>query len=309
MDEKNFRASASVDAADPARRYANMAARELSISRQREDLDKREAEYSQRIKDVEDSFSKRIHTIERRENEVKRQQDRFDKLLDEFHKERITFHAAVKEREEALTLGMAELESEKKRYLEEAAKKIQQKSEKYVAQALVFLGTKEKRFHTYSAIWSCVGAGAIFLAVGIAAWATVLFVPDHEAKISWQFLLFISLKGLILVGLSLALARYAFLFSSRYMKEALKNAERRHAIQFGAFYLDSYGGAADWTQVKEAFKDWNISLVSDGKNVLEEGNLDPTIGSSSSEIIAQFKNFSEEFGKISTTLINALKKE
>jgi len=43
------------------------------------------------------------------------------------------------------------------------------------------------------------------------------------------------------------------------MQEALKNADRRHAINFGKFYLESYGAAAEWSQVKEAFEHWNIS--------------------------------------------------
>jgi hypothetical protein len=51
------------------------------------------------------------------------------------------------------------------------------------------------------------------------------------------------------------------------MQEALKNADRRHAINFGKFYLESYGAAADWTQVKEAFEHWNIT----GANAFTRG--------------------------------------
>lgn len=59
------------------------------------------------------------------------------------------------------------------------------------------------------------------------------------------------------------------------MREALKNADRRHAINFGKFYLESYGAAADWTQIKEAFEHWNIT----GDNAFsksEESKLDVT---------------------------------
>jgi hypothetical protein len=59
------------------------------------------------------------------------------------------------------------------------------------------------------------------------------------------------------------------------MREALKNADRRHAINFGKFYLESYGAAADWTQIKEAFEHWNIA----GENAFskpENGKLDIT---------------------------------
>jgi hypothetical protein len=43
------------------------------------------------------------------------------------------------------------------------------------------------------------------------------------------------------------------------MREALKNGDRRHAINFGKFYLESYGAAAEWSQIKEAFEHWNIA--------------------------------------------------
>lgn len=57
----------------------------------------------------------------------------------------------------------------------------------------------------------------------------------------------------------IAFARYAFIFSNSYMHESLKNSERRHAINFGKFYLEAYGANASWEQVKEAFQHWNIS--------------------------------------------------
>jgi hypothetical protein len=52
------------------------------------------------------------------------------------------------------------------------------------------------------------------------------------------------------------------------MREALKNADRRHAINFGKFYLESYGAAAEWSQVKEAFEHWNIT----GENAFSPKN-------------------------------------
>lgn len=84
------------------------------------------------------------------------------------------------------------------------------------------------------------------------------------------------LKGIIAVALLVGLAKYSFLFSSSYMQEALKNADRRHAINFGKFYLESYGAAADWAQVKEAFEHWNIS----GTNAFTRSdNYLPDVGS------------------------------
>ncbi|MBE4012868.1 hypothetical protein HJ059_23770 [Vibrio parahaemolyticus] len=65
-------------------------------------------------------------------------------------------------------------------------------------------------------------------------------------------------RGLVVLTMFVALARYAFIFSNSYMHESLKNGERRHAINFGKFYLEVYGADASWSDIKEAFEHWNI---------------------------------------------------
>jgi hypothetical protein len=99
------------------------------------------------------------------------------------------------------------------------------------------------------------------LIVGILFFAFIsissaIILPE---KITWEFITFIVFKGIIAAALLAGLAKYAFLLSTSFMQESLKNADRRHAINFGKFYLESYGAAADWSQVKEAFENWNIS--------------------------------------------------
>lgn len=42
------------------------------------------------------------------------------------------------------------------------------------------------------------------------------------------------------------------------MVEALRNADRSHAISFGEFYLNAFGEDLEWKEVKEAFQHWNI---------------------------------------------------
>jgi len=46
------------------------------------------------------------------------------------------------------------------------------------------------------------------------------------------------------------------------MSEALKSADRIHAISFGKFYLKVYGARATWPEVREAFQHWNIDRTS-----------------------------------------------
>lgn len=78
-------------------------------------------------------------------------------------------------------------------------------------------------------------------------------------KFSWSFFLFIVFRGLIVITMFVALARYAFIYSNSYMHESLKSGERRHAINFGKFYLEAFGVNSSWEQIKEAFQHWNIN--------------------------------------------------
>jgi hypothetical protein len=95
--------------------------------------------------------------------------------------------------------------------------------------------------------------------IGFFGYITLSSALTLPNPITWEFIAFSVFKGLVAVALLAGLAKYSFLFSSSYMQEALKNADRRHAINFGKFYLESYGAAAEWSQVKEAFEHWNIT--------------------------------------------------
>ena len=60
------------------------------------------------------------------------------------------------------------------------------------------------------------------------------------------------------VGLTLAFSRLSFTLGKAHMVEALRNADRKHAISYGEFYLNAKGKDIDWSELKEAFQHWNI---------------------------------------------------
>lgn len=128
-----------------------------------------------------------------------------------------------------------------------------------MADALDTLDRKEKQFHLISKLWSAAGAGSLAIGIAFFAYVTLSTTISFPTQITWELLVFSVFKGLVSIALLAGLAKYSFLFSNSYMHEALKNADRRHAINFGKFYLESYGAAADWSQVKEAFEHWNIA--------------------------------------------------
>lgn len=249
-------------------------ARELELSRYREIIEQQEREldaYRTRLKeeqlekerDLRKEFDEREKYFIERERKLAERQKELEKQFHiravEAEELRSRLEKEVREREVQLKRAHLDLQQEKERLTEESRKKLEQTSRDYVSDALEVLSSKESTFHRISKIWS--GVGAASLIVGFGLFVTITFTTDISSlnDISWPFLIFTLFKGLVAVGLLLGVAKYSYMFSSSYMQESLKNADRRHAINFGKFYLESYGATADWSEVKEAFEHWNIT--------------------------------------------------
>lgn len=224
--------------------------------RTQEEQLKRELSFRQELEQREKMFAEREKKLMARqrdfEDHLNRRQVETETLRDRLQHE-------IAEREAQLHAAMVNLTQEKERYNEESRKKIEKTSKDYVADALQTLANKETEFHSISKRWSVVGALGLAAAIGFLGYLSFSTAIAMPTQVTWEFIVFSAFKGLIVTALLAGLAKYAFLFSRSYMQEALKNADRRHAINFGKFYLESYGAAADWGQVKEAFEHWNIA--------------------------------------------------
>lgn len=240
--------------------------RELMEIQQREfDAYRKRAKEEQLAQEAE--FLKELEAREKmfaqREKQLASRQREFEQRL--MHRQAETEHlrerlqTEIAERESKVQQALIDLAREKERYNEESRKKIEATSKDYVADALDTLDKKEAQFHRISKIWSVIGAASLAGSIGFFGYITLSSAVSLPSPITWEFIAFSVFKGLVAVALLAGLAKYSFLFSSSYMQEALKNADRRHAINFGKFYLESYGAAAEWSQVKEAFEHWNIT--------------------------------------------------
>jgi hypothetical protein len=253
---------------------AKLTAREAEFLKYRELVERQQREldvYRARLKeeqiarerDLQKEMEARERVFAEREQKLLARQRSFEEML--MHRQaeadalRNHLQKEIAEREAELQKARLELQQEKERYTEESRKKIERTSKDYVADALDTLDKKERQFHVISKIWAVVGASALVAAIGFFGYVSLSTAYSLPNPITWEFLVFSIFKGLIAIALLAGLAKYSFLFSNSYMQEALKNADRRHAINFGKFYLESYGAAADWTQVKEAFEHWNIT--------------------------------------------------
>jgi hypothetical protein len=232
----------------------------------------REKELQAELEARERHFADRERNFYARQTEIEhhllKRQEEADALRVKLERELIA-------REEKLQDALQQLKQEKERYTEESRKKIERTSKDYVLDALSALDNKEAQFHLISKIWSAIGATSLAGGLAFFGYITISSIGNIPNPVTWEFIAFSVLKGLIAVALFAGLAKYAFLFSNSYMREALKNADRRHAINFGKFYLESYGAAAEWPQIKEAFEHWNI-IGTNAFSKPEESQLDVT---------------------------------
>lgn len=229
---------------------------ELYRSRLRDEQIAREHQFQEEFERREALFNEKEKKLLERQRDFEHQLIRRQSEVESL---RAHLRDEVGSRETQLQQALLDLKQEKERYNEENRTRIERTSKNYVADALKILDEKERQFHLISKVWSGVGAAALLMGLCFFAYITLSTVISLPETISWEFIVFSIVKGLVAVTLLAALSRYAFILGNSYMREALKNADRRHAINFGKFYLESYGAAADWSQVKEAFEHWNIA--------------------------------------------------
>ncbi|WP_368204971.1 hypothetical protein [Aeromonas sp. s5] len=289
--------------------------REKELSRYKGIIEKQERElntYRVRLKEEQYLREKEMrkeleererYFIEREKKLIERQKEfemHFHKREMETESLRDHLQKEISIREADLKRAFDELALEKDRLTKESREKIEQTSKNYVEDALELLSSKESQFHTMSKIWSSIGALCLVIGVIFFIVVTFKYGSMNSNDITWQFLLFTLFKGGVTVGLLVGISKYAYVFSSSYMHESLKNADRRHAINFGKFYLQSYGAAADWAEVKEAFEHWNISGTNAFTRKEPAGGDETTLDKAVQAIEKTEKCISEIKGKIKT---------
>lgn len=249
------------------------------------------AEYQKREKELEDTFAKKEEQLLERERNHARDVDEFQKRIkrqeeilnnqrirlseevDIFNKDKNSYLARYEEKikeveaekkanRELLNESIKKVEAESAQSRKELNEKIVRSSQTYITEAIRELKSKERKYQIFSIICSSLGgialAGALAYFIDLA-YKSAQAIPD---KMTWEIVVFLTLKGFISISLLAGFSRYAYILSNTYLKEALKIADRMHAISFGKFYLDSYGSTHEWEQVKEVFENWNINSTS-----------------------------------------------
>ena len=157
----------------------------------------------------------------------------------------------VKSRVSSL-LGRQAAESKQR---EEIQVQFRSKAADFISASLSNLDKRENRERNSSIFWYITSGLALLSGVAFSFWR--LSRSDFTES-SLFSTLEVGITSTVAVGLTLAYSKFAFTLGKAHMVEALRNADRRHAISFGDFYLNAKGSDVEWDELKEAFQHWNI---------------------------------------------------
>lgn len=245
--------------------------------------------------DLDEAIKAREDVLRSFEDESRLKQAHYDRMVDEARQRLASLQdsilaqeEALKERENILALKVAEFEEANKRQVQQ---RIELKVPEFVTAALGVLELRENLYRKKALHWAIHGAVVLIVAI-VSAIAISLFGYLYGGPISdlgWQALVFVSFKGLVVMGVLGLWAKHAFNVSSAYMHEAIKRSDRAHAINFGKLYLEIYGNSVDRKELISVFENWNIASESAFSKVVAPG-FEPKILDKISEIIKGSKD-------------------
>lgn len=161
------------------------------------------------------------------------------------------------------------------------AQRIEANAAEYIGEAIQSLERLETRYRFVGSAWYVAGFVALILGIAFA-FISVASVASSPGR-TWVDFAILSLKTIVIVGLLGACSKYAFVLGRSYVSEALKSADRIHAISFGKFYLRVFSSTATWPELKEVFQHWNIDRASSFAS-LDSSHFDPRVIESVVEI-------------------------
>ncbi len=159
----------------------------------------------------------------------------------------------------------------------------------FVNEAVVRQQEHEAKNRRAAQLWHAAGIAFLLLVLVFAGASSYTALTTASSVATYTSVLIIGLLDLVIIGVLSALARYAYSLGKSYMSEALKSADRIHAIQFGKFFLSVYGEKLSPTEVKEAFQHWNIDRTSTFAS-LDSKEIDPQIYALVSQLVGALSN-------------------
>lgn len=248
------------------------------------------AEKSRLIDELSEAISAKEQLLKDHENELLRKKEilqhdinRAHMQLAEIQQRTAAEEAMRKKREEDIDKKIAELNEANRIQVQQ---RIEVKVPEYVAAAVALLEKRENEYKKKASHWGVHGTIVLFIAIittGLISFYGSGLFGENSDSMTWPILVFISFKGLIVLGVLGLWAKHAFSVSNAYMHEAIKRSDRAHAINFGKLYLEIYGNSVDRKELLDIFENWNITSESAFSKVSPD--FEPKIIDKFSEVI------------------------
>lgn len=242
------------------------------------------------LDDLDRAIEEKESLLQSFDQESRIKAEHYEDLVDKSQKHLKLLKDQISEQEKVLILREQELAKKLREFEEATDKQVQQRIEikvpEYVSEAVHALDIRETYYRKKAFHWSVHGAAVLVVAV-ISSVVVSLYgyiYGEGVGSLSWQALLFVSFKGLVILGVLGLWAKHAFIVSNAYMHEAIKRADRAHAINFGKLYLEIYGKSVDRKELIDIFENWNIATESAFARLRSDG-FDPKILDKIGEVV------------------------
>lgn len=229
------------------------------------------------LSDLEAAIRDKEEMLRGFDDEARIKREHFESMSSEAKNRLVDLQNHIAKQEDEIKVRELELAKRIEEFERATSKQVQQRIElkvpEYVAAAVNVLETREAHYRKKAMHWSIHGSVVLALAIagtiGISLYGYVY--GEQLSNLAWQSLLFVSFKGLVVLGVLGLWAKHAFTVSNAYMHEAIKRADRAHAINFGKLYLEIYGNSVDRKELIDIFENWNIATESAFSKITTDG--------------------------------------
>lgn len=167
---------------------------------------------------------------------------------------------------------------------------IESKAADYITVATTALKKRENQNKVIAYLCYLIGLltlifGVYYAIEGLKSINLVQEIILKNPNIIWFTIVISLIKSIIIIGLLLACSKYTFTLGKSFMHEALRNADRIHAISFGEFVIKAYGDKiTSYAEINDIFQNWNIDKSSSFQS-LDTNSYDPKFSDNLVDII------------------------
>lgn len=184
---------------------------------------------------------------------------------------------SVNEGKEFLLTTFPDIEAAFNLEMKELTESIEKDGYNYLDETISDLKVREKENRRIS--FGCYGIAFIILMAmfGFVLWRFGM-TANVEIETDLKRTIVLCVEIVVLSALAVSSCRFLFLLGKSFMVEAIRCADRAHAIGLGRLYLKLFKGKFKWEELRDVLQSWNIDKGSafinlDAKDI-EGVNLD-----------------------------------